>query len=174
VQAPFGAHSMCRTASLTACCGNAGTPAHAPSSNTTARAPAPSASNYGNSSTTSTSSTSPPPDAVVSLNIPLQSPAQVLLQLVSSPNLVSHSPALNASPFFSAAISCERTSNLCLLLPHSKLLRLPPLQRLLPMLLLNPLLLCHHNHSSQIQFLYQPRHHLVWLQMHGGLWYCPI
>ena len=101
MQAPFGALSMCKTVRLTACCVNAGTPAQAPSSNTTALAPTPSASNYGNSSTPSTSSTSSPPDAAVPFNIPLQSPAQLPLQLVSSPDLVFQSLALNASSFCS-------------------------------------------------------------------------
>ena len=117
VQAPFGALSLCRTVRLTACCVNAGTAAHAPSSNTTARAPAPSTSNYGNSS--SRTSMGPPPRCsgltYYSLVPPCLSPAAACL--VSKP--CSQSPAVNASPFFSAAISSKRTGNLCCCFPNS-------------------------------------------------------
>jgi len=38
------------------------------------------------------------------------------------------------------------------------------------MLLLMPLLLRHQHHTClQVQFLHQPQHQLVWLQMHLGL-----
>lgn len=101
MQAPFGALPLCRTVRLTACCVNAGTAAHAPSSNTTARAPAPSTTNYGKSS--SRTAMGPPPRCsgltYYSLVPPCLGPACLVSKPCSqSPAVMHHRSFLQQSP----------------------------------------------------------------------------